>query len=220
MNGIMSNAKIGKSNLMVVEADESDASFLYLDPKWIIVTSVDVDVNLNIAPYSHLNFDYEKTFEKVRDAFFQFIDRLPEDGKAILCIDDDNIRNMLPEIKKDYITYGISSDAFIRAENIHYKNFGSTFDVFYGDSFLGVMKLKTPGRHNVQNSLAVLAVGLELGMTFEEVARSLLNFRGVKRRFEKLGEFNDILIFDDYAHNPAKGKSSAQRSPYRRKTGG
>ncbi len=204
LNGIMSNARLGKSDYMVVEADESDASFLYMNPNWIIVTSVDVDVNLNIAPYSHLNFDYEKTLNNVKDAFFKFIDKLSENGKAIVCIDDENLKKMLPEIDKNYITYGISSHAQVRAENIELKNFGSSFDVVYEGSLLGRLNLQVPGYHNVQNALAVLIQGLELGLNFEIIREALYNFCGVKRRFERIGEVNEVLIVDDYAHNPGK----------------
>jgi UDP-N-acetylmuramate--alanine ligase len=204
LNGIMTNAKLGTSDLMVIEADESDASFLYLDPRWIVVTSVDVDVNLNVAPYSHLNFDYDKTLEKVKDAFFQFLDKIPDNGSALMCIDDENVRKMLPLINKSYKTYGLSQDAYIRAENVHYENFGSRFEVYYDNFYMGIMELKVPGRHNVQNSLAVIALGLELGLSFQEIAESMKKYSGVKRRFELLGEVNDIRVYDDYAHNPGK----------------
>lgn len=207
LNGIMSNAKLGKSKYMVVEADESDASFLHLDPRWIIVTSVDVDVNLNVAPYSHLNFDYDKTLNKVKDAFFKFIDKLPEDGKAILCADDGNIRKMLPQIRKNYMTYGFSRDANIRAENINYQNFGSTFDVIYNGKYLGSITLRVPGFHNVQNALATIAIGIEVGLSFRQIVEAVYRYDGVKRRFQTLGEVDGIMVVDDYAHNPGKIKA-------------
>lgn len=204
LNGLMSNARLGKSPYMVVEADESDESFLFLDPRWIVVTSVDVDVNLNVAPFSHLNFDHEKTLIKVKESFYKFIDKLPANGRAILCIDDQNVREMIPYIDKPYITYGLSKDAQIRAENIVYKNFGSTYDVFLNNDYLGTMSLKVPGLHNVQNALAVTAIGLELNLRFEDISASLFYFGGVKRRFQILSFTNDIMVVDDYAHNPGK----------------
>jgi len=204
LNIINSNARLGSSNYMVVEADESDASFLYLSPRWTVVTSIDVDVNLNVAPYSHLNFDYEKTLEKVRDAFYSFIDRLPGDGKAILCLDDDKIRAMLPDINKNYVTYGFALDANLRAEQVTLEKFGSTSRVYLDGEYLGILRLQVPGRHNVQNALAAVAIGLEIGLGFDEIALNLYNFNGVKRRFERKGEINDILVVDDYAHNPGK----------------
>lgn len=210
LNHTNSNARLGKSEYMVVEADESDASFLFFDPRWIVITSVDVDVNLNVAPYSHLNFDYRKTLERVRNAFLKFVDKIPADGKAFLCVDDDNVRRMLPEIKNNYTTYGLSPEAEIRAEDVRLKNFNSTFKVFQGDNLLGEVALNVPGKHNVQNALAVIAQGLELGINFEKIARSMLNFPGVKRRFEKIAEVNDVLIVDDYAHNPCKIRALLQ----------
>lgn len=202
--GLNSNAKLGKSEYMVVEADESDASFLHLDPRWTVVTNVDVDVNLNVAPYSHLNFDYDKTLRQVTDAFLEFIHRQPNNGKAILCADDNNVRKMIKDIDRPYITYGLSQDAEIRGENVSLAHFGSNFAVFAGKKHLGDLTLKVPGLHNVQNALAVVAQGLELGLDFENIAESLLNFQGVRRRFEKKGEVSNILIVDDYAHNPGK----------------
>ena len=204
LNGIMSNARLGSSEYMVVEADESDASFLHLDPRWIVVTSVDVDVNLNVAPYSHLNFDYDKTLNEVKNAFYRFIERLPENGKSILCIDDDNLKRMIPYIEKPYVTYGLNTSADYSAIDVHYGNFGSTFKVLNRGRILGEITLRVPGRHNVQNALAVMIIGLEVGLTFEEISGALANFTGVRRRFQRLGEVNDILVVDDYAHNPGK----------------
>ncbi len=204
LHTINTNARLGTSPYMVVEADESDASFLHMDPRWIVVTSVDVDVNLNVAPYSHLNFDYDKTLGKVKEAFFEFIDRLPEDGRAILCIDDDNIRDMLPQIQKPYLTYGFSSDAHLQAQIISMEGFGSVSRVYLDGRELGLLKIPCPGRHNVANALAVIGVGLEMGLDFEQMAEALYRFNGVGRRFEKLGEYEDIMVFDDYAHNPGK----------------
>ncbi|MCE1248347.1 MAG: UDP-N-acetylmuramate--L-alanine ligase [Firmicutes bacterium] len=207
LNGLMSNARLGSSRYMVVEADESDASFLYLDPRWIVVTSVDVDVNLNVAPYSHLNFDYDKTLNKVKDAFYEFMDRLPENGKAILCIEDENVRKMIPHISKPYMTYGLRADADLYADGINCREFGSTFDVYHLGKHLGKVKLRVPGKHNIMNTLAVIAIGMEIGISFEMIAEAMSHYTGVRRRFQKLGEVNDILVIDDYAHNPGKVKA-------------
>jgi len=207
LNGIMSNAKLGKGRYMVVEADESDASFLNLDPRWIVVTSVDVDVNLNVAPYSHLNFDYDRTLNRVKEAFFKFIEKLPREGLTILCADDKNIRDMIPLIGKKYMTYGFSPDANIRAENVDYKDFGSVFDVVFRGKYLGTARLRVPGGHNVQNALATIAIGLEAGLSFRQIAEALYMYEGVKRRFQKLGEVDGIMVVDDYAHNPGKIKA-------------
>lgn len=204
LNDTGSNAELGAGDYMVVEADESDASFLYMNPRWIVVTSVDVDVNLNVAPYSHLNFDYDRTLNKVKDAFFQFIDKLPDNGKAIMCIDDKNVRKMIPQINKPVLTYGLSADAQIRAENISYREFGSTFQVYREKELLGTITMTVPGRHNVQNALATVAVGFETGLDFQQIAMGLYHYNGVERRFQRLGEVNNILVVDDYAHNPGK----------------
>lgn len=219
LNGLMSNARLGSSPFMVVEADESDASFLHLDPRWIIVTSVDVDVNLNVAPYSHLNFDYDRTLNEVKNAFYSFMDRLPENGKAILCLDDENIRKMIPYIEKPYLTYGLDSSADFYAVDVVYGGFGSTFKVVNEGRIIGEIRLKVPGKHNVQNALSVLAVGLETGLSFGEIAGALAHYTGVKRRFQRLGEVNDILVVDDYAHNPGKVQAllSGARTGGRRK---
>jgi UDP-N-acetylmuramate--alanine ligase len=204
LEGINSNAVLGRDPHMVVEADESDASFLYLDPRCIIITNVDVDVNLNVAPYSHLNFDYQGTLNKVREAFSQFIERLPSDGLLIACIDDGRLREMLPAVNRPCLTYGLSPGARLRAEIRSMENFGSTSDIYLDGEHLGVLTLRIPGRHNVRNSLATIACGLHLGLPFQGIADSLEAFKGVKRRFERLADINGVLIVDDYAHNPGK----------------
>ncbi len=137
MHSIGSNARLGKGGIMVVEADESDASFLFLKPQWVVVTNIGVDVNLNVAPYSHLNFDYKRTLERVSDAFLRFINNLPYNGRAILCYDDENIKSIIPKVSSSYLTYGLKDGADIQACKIKLRNFGSQSLVYYKGKLLG-----------------------------------------------------------------------------------
>jgi UDP-N-acetylmuramate--alanine ligase len=188
------NAKVGKGNYIVVEADESDGSFLKLSPFISVVTNIDTD---------HL--DYYINMKKLKNAFIEHINSIPFYGVSVLCYDNEIIREILPKIKKKYLTYGILGDPDIKAFNIKtHENCTSSFDVSYMKKNIGNVSIKIPGKHNILNSLAAIGVGLKLNIPFNLISRAISNFDGVKRRFEIKGEKNGIMIIDDYAHHPTE----------------
>ena len=187
------NAKLGKGDFLVAEADESDKSFLILPATVAIVTNIDND---------HLNT--YGTIQNIKDAFVDFINRLPFYGRGILCLDDENVKSILPRLKKPFITYGFSPQADIQARNPQFVNFGSHYEVWQGEKKLGEATCNVPGKHNVLNSLAAIATGLEIGLTFAQASEGLANFKGVRRRFELKGEKAGIKVFDDYGHHPTE----------------
>ena len=204
LGAISSNASSGKGSYLVAEADESDASFLYLSPNHAVITNIDSDVNLNIEPYASNKSDYNSLMKAVSRVFLEFTKRVAPEGRIVLCADSEYVRKVLPDIKNNYITYGINHDADLRAENIKLHDFSSESHIYYKNEFLGELKLKVPGRHNVQNALACLAICMEIGLNFEEIVSAISSFGGLKRRFEILGTKNGMTIVDDYAHNPSK----------------
>lgn len=187
------NAKLGKGDFLVAEADESDKSFLLLPATIAIVTNIDND---------HLN-NYGN-IQNIKDAFVDFINRIPFYGLAILCQDDENVKSVLGRLKKPYLTYGFSPQADLQARNLVFENFGATFEVWKSDKKLGEVRSNVPGKHNVLNSLAALAAGMEIGLSFEQVAHGLSQFKGVRRRFELKGEKGGVKVFDDYGHHPTE----------------
>ncbi|WP_042164758.1 UDP-N-acetylmuramate--L-alanine ligase [Paenibacillus gorillae] len=192
------NAKAGKGEYVVAEADESDGSFLQYHPAIAIVTNIEPD---------HLE-NYDGDFEKLKTAYVQFLSQVKEDGKAIVCTDDENVTEILPRLDADargrLITYGIEGDAEYKAENITLGDRKVTFNMTKGGTKLGTVNLSVPGKHNVYNAMATIITCLEAGLPFQEVADAIHEFRGAKRRFQVLGEINDILVIDDYAHHPTE----------------
>ncbi len=188
-----SNAYWGKGEFLVAEADESDGSFLRLTPSIAVVTNIDRE---------HL--DHYGDFEKVKEAFAKFIDSVPFYGVTILCSDDTILADMAARASKRIITYGTDSFAELQARNIKYEGTGVIFDVWCSESELGFIRLPAPGLHHVRNSLAAIAVGLELDIPFEQIKQGLRNYGGVGRRFDILGEVNGITVMDDYAHHPTE----------------
>lgn len=189
------NAKAGKGDFVVAEADESDGSFLNYYPTIGVVTNIEPD---------HLE-NYEGSFERLKDAYVTFLGQIQPTGKAVVCLDDEHIRNMLPAVKSQVITYGIDAlDADYRAENIVLGDRCMTFDVWKHGESLGTLHLNVPGLHNVANALATLIVGLEAGCTFDAVKAAIVQFSGAKRRFQVIGDTNGILVVDDYAHHPTE----------------
>ena len=200
INACGTNARLGAGEWVVVEADESDGTFLRLPAMVAIVTNVDPD---------HL--DYYGTFDKMRDAFQRFIENVPFYGFAVLCIDHPEVQAMVGRIvDRRLVTYGLSPQADVRAVNVEFSEGASHYDVVFTDRLKGTearlenLLLPMPGEHNVQNSLAALAVARELGVPDETIRRALGAFKGVNRRFTKVGEWNGAAIIDDYAHNPFK----------------
>lgn len=187
------NAKLGKGDFLVAEADESDKSFLLLPATIAIVTNIDND---------HLN-NYGN-IQNIKDAFVDFINRIPFYGLAILCQDDENVKSILSRLKKPYLTYGFSPQADLQVRSLVFENFGTTFEVWKADKKLGDAKSNVPGQHNVLNALAAIAAGMEIGLTFEQARDGLAQFRGVRRRFELKGEKGGVKVFDDYGHHPTE----------------
>ena len=205
LNSSASNAKLGSGQYLVAEADESDASFLYLQPMLAVVTNVDAD---------HLS-TYGGDFNRLRDAFVEFLHHLPFYGMAIVCVDDENARDLLPQITRPVIRYGIEQDADICATNIRTSGLQSTFDVMLHDSGLEIsVTLNLPGRHNILNALAAIAVAYELGVETEAIKTALKNFAGIGRRMQIYGDITTpagtVTMVDDYGHHPTEVAATLQ----------
>ena len=193
VHALGSNAKLGEGEFLVAEADESDGSFLKLSPVIEVVTNIDLE---------HL--DYYRDIEHIKDIFLEFIDRLPFYGVAVVCIDNDNVAQILPHIHKRIFTYGLSEQADLQAVKITSGNGTSRFTVRNQEKELGVIQLNRPGKHLIYNSLAAISVGLELEIDFPVIARALEKFQGVQRRLQVKGEAGGVLVVDDYGHHPTE----------------
>jgi UDP-N-acetylmuramate--alanine ligase len=199
INAYGSNARLGKSDWMVVEADESDGSFLRLDGTIAVVTNIDPE---------HL--DHYGSFEAVKDAFVEFVENVPFYGAALLCVVDPEVQSIIPRLRdRRVVTYGFAAQADIRGENVVPVPGGNRFDVSLRDRSGDVraiagIELPMPGRHNVQNALAAIGVAAEMGIADEAIARGFASFHGVKRRFTRVGEVEGITIIDDYGHHPVE----------------
>jgi UDP-N-acetylmuramate--alanine ligase len=188
------NARLGRGDYLVAEADEFDRSFLELTPVVAVITNVEAD---------HL--DTYKDLAEIHDAFAAFANRVPFFGAVIACADDPGVREILPRIKRRVVTYGTSKEADLSARDVRLDASGTCFDVWNGEQGrLGAVRLRLAGRHNVANALAAVAAGRELLVPFETIARALSAFTGVVRRFELKGERAGVLVVDDYAHHPTE----------------
>ncbi len=203
LNAAGSNARLGAGDFIVVEADESDASFLHLQPVLAVVTNIDAD---------HME-TYQHDFARLKQAFVQFLQNLPFYGSAVLCADDPQVREILPFVSKSAVTYGTSADAMVRAEGIEHAAGQMRFVVQRANSKPLPVALNLPGHHNVLNSLAAIAVGLEVGIPDAAIVKALAEFRGVGRRFQRCGEIavnaarpgdGRFTLVDDYGHHPAE----------------
>jgi len=193
-----SNARLGRGELMVAEADESDRSFLKLFPTIAVMTNID-----------HENLENYGGFDDLQQAFVDFANKVPFYGAVVACVDDPNLAAVVPRVTRRVTTYGLDTEADISATDIELGAFDGQAVVSRRGSdgkmqTLGPVALNVPGRHNLQNALAAVAVGLELGLPFERIATGLVDFRGVERRFEVRGEPNGILVVDDYGHHPTE----------------
>ncbi len=188
-----SNARLGKSDYLVSEADESDGTFLKYYPYIGIVTNVEDD---------HL--DHYGTVENIIKAFTQFLSQVREDGFAVVCFDNENIRNIVKNVKTKCISYAIDHEADYQAANIQTSTDATTFDVIHKGENLGQVKLNVPGRHNVLNAMAAVVAGVEMGLTVPQMAEGLTMFHGAKRRFQTKGKVDGIWVVDDYAHHPTE----------------
>lgn len=204
-----SNVRLGRGDFMVAEADESDASFLILVPTIAVVTNIDPE---------HL--DHYGTMGEVKEAFLDFINRVPFYGRAVLGIDSANVRGLLGSARKPIVTYGFAPDAELRAEQVVIDGLSTRFDVIHKGERLGTVSVPAPGRHIALNSLAAIAVALEVGIEFKDAARALTSFSGIHRRFEVKGEADGRIVVDDYAHHPEEVKATlaATRAAFRRRT--
>ncbi len=193
-----SNAHLGTSDLMVVEADESDRSFLMLTPTIAVVTNIDRE-----------HMDYYNDMDDVRACFTSFVNKVPFYGASVLCLDDPNVQAIIPHIERRRMTYGLSAQADISAHGIRYdQSFGSKFHVWRSGNDVGEISLRVPGLHNIYNSLAAIAVGLELEVPFAQIAEALGSFLGAGRRFQYKGEVGGVLVIDDYGHHPTEIKAT------------
>jgi UDP-N-acetylmuramate--alanine ligase len=189
-----SNAKLGSSDWFVTEADESDRSFLMLNPTIAVVTNIDKE-----------HMESYKGMDDVVQCFTDFVNKVPFYGAAIICLDDPNVQLIIPILKRRRVTFGLTAQADVSAFNIrHNQSFSSTFAVRKGNTTLGDIELPVPGRHNVYNALAATAVALELEIPFERIVESFAGFKNANRRFQFKGEANGITVVDDYGHHPTE----------------
>lgn len=193
LNAFGSNAKLGKGDFIVAESDESDGSFLKLNPTIAVVTNIDRE---------HL--DHYSGLDEIQEAFVTFVNKVPFYGAAILCLEDANVQAIIPRIKRRIVTYGISNQADLSASRIEFSGFGSAYQVRAQGKLLGKIQTQIPGQHGVLNSLAAVAVGVELEIPFERIASALAAFQNADRRFQIKGETGGILVVDDYAHHPTE----------------
>lgn len=197
LKSLDTGAKLGKGDFLVAEADESDGSFLKLSPTIAVVTSLDND---------HLEF--YRNMDEVKSAFLKFINHIPFYGVSIICLDDENIQSIIPEIEKRFITYGLKGQADYKAKNIRMSEEVTSYFVDYHGKNLGKINIKMPGIHNVLNSLAAVVVGLELDVPFESIAQSQGEFSGIERRFQIKSTKKEVLVVDDYGHHPTEIKTT------------
>ncbi len=208
LNILGSSAKLGRGELMVAEADESDGSFLLLRPKVAVITNVDRE---------HL--DHYGDMEALEEAFVRFANTVPFYGQVVACVDCPRVRALLPRLTRRIVTYGLSSEADLRADALEFSDFQSRFVVHTRDGALGPLTLSAPGRHQVVNALAAVAVGLECDVEFSAIAEALQSFAGADRRFQLNGEAGGILVVDDYGHHPTEIQAtlSAARAGFDRR---
>jgi UDP-N-acetylmuramate--alanine ligase len=197
-----SSARLGKGELMVVEADESDRSFLYLLPSIAVVTNIDRE---------HL--DHYRDLNEIASAFLSFMNKVPFYGAVVACADapwGERLRQLLPQLRRRVVTYGLEPGAEVQGSSLRLHPQGSCFDVEARAKPLGSFTIRVPGRHNVQNALAAVAVGLELELSAEQIRRGLDRFSGADRRFQIKAEFEGITIVDDYGHHPAEIRATLE----------
>ena len=198
LNNFKNNAKLGKGNYIVVEADESDGSFLELSPRMAVVTNIEDD---------HL--DHYGNMENILKEFKKFIDKVPDNGRVILCKDCDNVKGLAKQCERNYVSYGIFTEADLAAKDIELDKLNSKSKIYWQGEKIGELYLKVAGYHNILNALAAIAVARELGISFMEITKILETFQGVHRRMEIVANLNDkILILDDYAHHPTEIKAT------------
>jgi len=205
VNSLGTNAKLGQGEFLVAEADESDGSFLHLSPVVEVVTNIDLE---------HL--DYYRDIDHIKEVFLEFINKIPFYGAAVICLDDPDVADLLPQVKKRLITYGMSAQANIRARNIVTDGLFTHFEVWRAGEALGSIVLPLAGIHNVYNTLAAVGVGLELDIPFAVISEAMATFSGVQRRLQIKGEAGGVTVVDDYGHHPTEIRAtlSAMRAAW------
>jgi UDP-N-acetylmuramate--alanine ligase len=200
VNHAGSNARVGQSEYMVVEADESDRSFLLLAPVVAVITTIDRE-----------HMDHYRSLEEIQEVFLQFANRVPFYGTVILCLDEPNVQAILSQVKRPVITYGTSSQADLVISEVRLNGLASEFRLKYRDEDLGIFRLPSPpGIHNVRNAAAAAAVGLSLNVPADLIRAGLAKFSGVGRRFEIKGEYGGVTLIDDYGHHPAEIRATLE----------
>jgi len=198
LNDIGGNAKLGRGRYLVAEADESDGSFLKLQPQMAIVTNVEND---------HL--DHYGSEEKIKEAFREFLAKVPADGLAVVCLDDPGVREVIRDFKGPLVTYGTNnSKADYVLKDAYLNGMSSRGKVYFQNGYLGTLELSVPGLHNLLNALAVAVISMHIGIDFKDIAAAIIDFKGVMRRFQLLGESSGVRVVDDYAHHPSEIKAT------------
>ncbi|MFO7965023.1 MAG: UDP-N-acetylmuramate--L-alanine ligase [Desulfobacterales bacterium] len=195
LKSVDTNALLGRGDFIVAEADESDGSFLKYAPTIAVVTNIDAE---------HL--DYYRDLEDIKSVFLRFLDRVPFYGLGVLCLDNESVQDIIPQIKKRYTTYGLTSQADFTAKHISIQGMKSRFTAWHHGIELGGITLNLPGRHNIYNALASIAVGVELDIPFHTIKEALEILQGVQRRLEVKGSVGGITVVDDYGHHPTEIK--------------
>lgn len=193
------NARLGQGEHIVAEADESDGSFLKMSPTIAVVTNIDRE---------HL--DFYTDLDAIKDAFLSFIDRIPFYGLAVLCLDNEPLQDLIPNIKRRLTTYGMGIQADFQAKEVVLDGFKSMFSIYHFEKNLGKVVLNLPGIHNVYNALSGVVVGMELGIPFDKIRQGLETVEGVQRRLEIKGEVRGVIVVDDYGHHPTEIKLTLQ----------
>lgn len=196
LSTIGGTAKVGSSEILICEADESDRSFLLLYPSLAIITNID---------YEHA--DTYKTVDEMKEAYLSFANKVPFYGKIIACSDDPNIREILPYFKRKVLTYGLLEGAYLKGERLSFSKDGEIFNVQLNGNDLGNFEIRQKGEHNVLNALASILASIEMDIPYDLIKSSLKSFPGVERRFQHIGTFNGIDFYDDYAHHPSELKA-------------
>jgi UDP-N-acetylmuramate--alanine ligase len=197
LNKTNTNAFLGAGDFLVAEADESDGSFLKLPPTIAVVTNIDRE---------HL--DYYRSLDAIKSTFREFLNKVPFYGLCIICLDDQNLQSIIPDIRKRVLTYGCASQADLQARDIQLEGFVTRCRVYYHEKHLGRLTLRLSGIHNIRNALAAVAVGLELNLDFKTIRKALLDFKGIQRRFQLRAKRHGISWIDDYAHHPTEIKTT------------
>ncbi|MFC2091254.1 UDP-N-acetylmuramate--L-alanine ligase [Elusimicrobiota bacterium] len=192
-NNLKTNAKLGSGEYIVAEADESDGSFLHFTPAISIVTNIDDD-----------HMDYYNNMDQLKDTFVDFINKVPFYGFSVLCKDSKNLHNILPLLKRSFVTYGLSQDNDYWAADIELSDNKCSYTFTKRGEGLGIISINSVGMHNILNSLAAGATALEMGIEFASIQKALLNYKGVGRRLEKISDTGSITVYDDYAHHPTE----------------